>query len=839
MHTDTTSLWPDWQRQSLSIAVDRALTELRRGRPVLMQSQPGKQPLMPGYHGCTPLGADNGWHPDLAESWLFVPVETLTPDMLRLIEEVSRCKCLLLSAQRVAALLALREKSSGVQPKAGKTAMPAAERVAQGQLCAFELPGPREYQSVAGREALASILGLSLRSDAPGQTGMQVSGEVPAEDYLHVLREAAGLAPASSWFEVPPFVRRALDAGMRPPAENGSATAVAAILCDRSLVASPPVMMSEAAIALAREARLAPALVAVRIQTAGKAVDALYAVRSQTYRDQQQAEKPADQQAILGAWLQSLLPVDPAQVLQYISDRPAHLEEISDAPVPLERIVDGPSGAHALGTAPIGSRFVVFREKNTDFEHVAVIVGDPDFNGPDPVRVRLHSSCLTGDLFGSLRCDCGDQLRGTVQRLAKDGGGIVLYLSQEGRGIGIANKLRAYRRQDAGLDTLDANHALGFRMDERHFEVAAAMLKSLGCTHINLLTNNPAKIAALRDAGIDVVEREGVKGGVNAHNQRYLLTKMKRGGHLFDQQDLQMDADSTSGGMSGMAFAVGQDGSLPDAVAQAEAGHATAEGRSASPAQAVGVAGGAGRLLPTAASGAEGADASPEGRPLSVAIRERLQFANRRFHANDNIADFIHDEAELDALQDEVAERMQALLESLVIDTESDHNTQDTARRVARMYLNEVFAGRYRKAPAMTEFPNVEKLNELLVVGPITVRSACSHHFCPIMGRLWVGVLPNADSNLIGLSKYARLADWIMSRPQIQEEAVKTLADELERRLAPDGLAVIMKADHFCMHWRGVKDESQMTSSVMRGAFLRNSSLRRELLSLIADMGKG
>ena len=476
---------------------------------------------------------------------------------------------------------------------------------------------------------------------------------------------------------------------------------------------------------------------------------------------------------------------------------------------------------------------MVFREKDSDFEHVAVIVGNPDFNGKEPVRVRLHSSCLTGDLFGSLRCDCGDQLRGTVQRLAKDGGGIVLYLSQEGRGIGIANKLRAYRRQDAGLDTLDANHALGFRMDERHFEVAAAMLKSLGCTHINLLTNNPAKIAALRDAGIDVVEREGVKGGVNAHNQRYLLTKMKRGGHLFDQQDLQMDADSTSGGMSGMAFAVGQDGSLPDAVARAEAGHATAEGRSASPAQAVGVAGGAGRLLPTAASGAEGADASPEGRPLSVAIRERLQFANRRFHANDNIADFIHDEAELDALQDEVAERMRALLESLVIDTESDHNTQDTARRVARMYLNEVFAGRYRKAPAMTEFPNVEKLNELLVVGPITVRSACSHHFCPIMGQLWIGVLPNADSNLIGLSKYARLADWIMSRPQIQEEAVKTLADELERRLVPDGLAVVMKADHFCMHWRGVKDESQMTSSVMRGAFLRNASLRREFLGLI------
>ena len=825
MHTDTTSLWPDWQRQSLSIAVDRALTELRRGRPVLMQSQPGKQPLMPGYHGCTPLGADNGWHPDLAESWLFVPVETLTPDMLRLIEEVSRCKCLLLSAQRVAALLALREKSSGVQPKAGKTAMPAAERVAQGQLCAFELPGPREYQSVAGREALASILGLSLRSDAPGQTGMQVSGEVPAEDYLHVLREAAGLAPAT-WFEVPPFVRRALDAGMQPPAENGSATAVAAILCDRSLVASPPVMMSEAAIALAREARLAPALVAVRIQTAGKAANALYAVRSQTYRDQQQAEKPADQQAILGAWLQSLLPVDPAQVLQYISDRPAHLEEISDAPVPLERIVDGPSGAHALGTAPIGSRFVVFREKNTDFEHVAVIVGDPDFNGSDLVRVRLHSSCLTGDLFGSLRCDCGDQLRGTVQRLAREGGGIILYLSQEGRGIGIANKLRAYRLQDAGQDTLDANQSLGFRMDERHFEVAAAMLKSLGCTRIQLLTNNPAKIESLRAAGIDVVEREPVKGEVNPHNQQYLVTKMKRAGHLFERSELRLPDRPAAASLPADAARLG-DAAHPDDAARS--GEAARSGGLVHPGDAALQAGGV--AVPASAS-------SDAGLTPSRAIRARILQAGQRFHANDNIAAFIRDD-ELPLLQDEVAERMQALLESLVIDTESDHNTQDTARRVAKMYLNEVFAGRYRAAPDMTEFPNVEKLNELLVVGPITVRSACSHHFCPIMGRLWVGVLPNADSNLIGLSKYARLADWIMSRPQIQEEAVKTLADELERRLAPDGLAVIMKADHFCMHWRGVKDESQMTSSVMRGAFLRNSSLRRELLSLIADMGKG
>ena len=222
-----------------------------------------------------------------------------------------------------------------------------------------------------------------------------------------------------------------------------------------------------------------------------------------------------------------------------------------------------------------------------------------------------------------------------------------------------------------------------------------------------------------------------------------------------------------------------------------------------------------------------------DGRPMSEVIRERITAAGRRFHANDNIAEFIHSDEERRLLRDEVEYHVEAMLRALVIDTESDHNTQDTARRVAKMYLQEVFAGRYQPAPALTEFPNVEKLNELMVVGPITTRSACSHHLCPIMGKIWIGVLPNADSNLIGLSKFVRLADWIMSRPQIQEEAVKTLADELESKIAPDGLAVVMKADHFCMHWRGVKDQSEMISSVMRGSFLRDPSLRREFLGLI------
>ena len=214
-------------------------------------------------------------------------------------------------------------------------------------------------------------------------------------------------------------------------------------------------------------------------------------------------------------------------------------------------------------------------------------------------------------------------------------------------------------------------------------------------------------------------------------------------------------------------------------------------------------------------------------------IRYRLVGAGRRFHANDNIAEFV-EAGDLDELRAEVAEKMQAVLRSLVIDTESDHNTQDTARRVAKMFVDEVFNGRYVPPPAVTEFPNVSRLNELLIVGPIKVRSACSHHLCPILGKVWIGILPNEHSNLIGLSKYVRVCDWIMSRPQIQEEAVTMLADELQGKVKPDGLAIVMEADHFCMHWRGVKDDQAvMTNSVMRGAFLKDANLRREFLSLL------
>ena len=222
-----------------------------------------------------------------------------------------------------------------------------------------------------------------------------------------------------------------------------------------------------------------------------------------------------------------------------------------------------------------------------------------------------------------------------------------------------------------------------------------------------------------------------------------------------------------------------------------------------------------------------------DGGGISGKIRARLVKAQQRFHANDNISAFI-EEGELELLLEEVEGKVLGLLNSLVIDVEHDHNTRETARRVAKMYVTEVFRGRYVPLPTVTEFPNASHLNELMIMGPVTVRSACSHHLCPIMGKLWIGVMPNADSNLIGLSKYSRIADWIMSRPQIQEEAIIQLSDLIVEMVKPNGLAVVMEADHFCMHWRGVKDNaSKMVNSVMRGVFLADGVLRREFLSLI------
>ena len=182
-------------------------------------------------------------------------------------------------------------------------------------------------------------------------------------------------------------------------------------------------------------------------------------------------------------------------------------------------------------TSGIGTRFVVFRDA-TGESPLAVIVGTPDLSLPTPVR--LHSACLTGDAFGSRRCDCGDQLRSAVEVLAAAGGGIILYLAQEGRGLGLSNKMRAYQMQDAGLDTVDANTTLGFDDDERDYGIAARMLEMLGCTRVVLLTNNPAKLDGLANAGIEIAGRLPLETPINADNRRYLTAKAARSGHRLD-----------------------------------------------------------------------------------------------------------------------------------------------------------------------------------------------------------------------------------------------------------------------------------------------------------------
>ena len=216
---------------------------------------------------------------------------------------------------------------------------------------------------------------------------------------------------------------------------------------------------------------------------------------------------------------------------------------------------------------------------------------------------------------------------------------------------------------------------------------------------------------------------------------------------------------------------------------------------------------------------------------VSAQISARLRSAGVSFLANDNIADYILP-GELQALEAEVGDRVRDLLRSLVIDIENDHNTEETAERVARMYLHEVFKGRYHQQPKVASFPNVKELDEIYTVGPITVRSACSHHLVPIMGNCWIGIKPG--SRVIGLSKFTRVADWVFSRPHIQEEAVMILADEIEKLCEPQGLGIIVKAQHYCMKWRGVREpQTSMVNSVVRGDFRHDPSLKQEFFELV------
>lgn len=222
------------------------------------------------------------------------------------------------------------------------------------------------------------------------------------------------------------------------------------------------------------------------------------------------------------ALAEGLVRVTPADLTAFRRAQMRDIRLISRAPVPLEGAKD--------------TEFVVFRGGEGLRDQVAIVVGKPDLS--EPVAVRLHSACLTGDLFGSLKCDCGDQLRDTVRWMAENDGGILLYLDQEGRGNGISNKMRAYKLQSQGFDTYDADEVLGFGLDQRRFGFAAEMLKQLGVSRVSVMTNNPIKIAALREAGLEVVAEKRVIGRPTAENVRYLASKRDRAGHFIDMDAL-------------------------------------------------------------------------------------------------------------------------------------------------------------------------------------------------------------------------------------------------------------------------------------------------------------
>lgn len=218
---------------------------------------------------------------------------------------------------------------------------------------------------------------------------------------------------------------------------------------------------------------------------------------------------------------------------------------------------------------------------------------------------------------------------------------------------------------------------------------------------------------------------------------------------------------------------------------------------------------------------------------MSSIIKERLVEAKAPWVANANISQHIHSKEELELLVLEVTRNVQALLSSLVIDTANDHNTNETAKRVAKSLVLELFSGRYQPMPAVTDFPNVTNFDGLYVVGPIAITSMCSHHMLPIQGKAWIGIYPS--DRVIGLSKFNRLADWICRRPQIQEELTNQIADLLDEVVKPKGSVVIVKASHMCCGMRGVEDkDSMMTTSVIRGCARDNPNIKSEFLSLVA-----
>ena len=219
---------------------------------------------------------------------------------------------------------------------------------------------------------------------------------------------------------------------------------------------------------------------------------------------------------------------------------------------------------------------------------------------------------------------------------------------------------------------------------------------------------------------------------------------------------------------------------------------------------------------------------------FSDELRRRMTTIKHKHYANDTIFEYLHP-GDVDKIEFEVADAFEDVLQALVINTKDDHNSKDTARRVAKMFVHEIFKGRYYPPPEVTSFPNAKEYDQLYITGPITINSTCAHHFQPITGGCYVGVFPG--EKVIGLSKFNRLVDWIASRPQIQEEMTEQIADEIEKQTEAKGVAVVIKAKHFCMSARGVKEhDSDMLTSVVRGLFREDSAIKAEFFSLLNNM---
>ena len=336
-------------------------------------------------------------------------------------------------------------------------------------VAAAELASPTTLARIAALGTLAPVLLL-----APGRAAALLHSPAPggADSPAVAFRLPVGVTPVA--------LRNLADPTAEPPATRPE------------LAPLPDAAVAEAAIRLAKLARLLPAVVVAPVDPAGDAT--AFARRH------------------------DLLAVTAGAVLGYPDMVAATLARVAEASVPLEDSA--------------ATRIVAFRPADGGTEHLAIVVGDP-WSASLPPLVRLHSECFTGDLLGSLRCDCGPQLRGALKLMAEEGAGVLLYLSQEGRGIGLVNKLRAYALQDQGADTHDANIRLGYGADERNFLIAAAMLRELGIATVRILTNNPDKVAALEACGITVANRVAHAFPPTQHNARYLRTKAERFGHLF------------------------------------------------------------------------------------------------------------------------------------------------------------------------------------------------------------------------------------------------------------------------------------------------------------------